>query len=552
MLTAVQIVSTHSVARLAFANDGTVAWLRQAGGALVSVDPRTGAVLRELHLSPAPFGMAWRVERHAGAFVVRDDHELAAYDALTGVRLWKRRWPTHVAFAGERDGRHVSVIPGAHGEGVEVALADLATGAFESKLRVPGSMQYVGAHGTLAGDRLFFATDERDVFTVDVARWEVVERHHLGGGHVLPPIVTTAGVHVASVERRESGSVTQVALLDAVTGSLLSTHEMAGAAHLLAVGPGGVVLLETRRGAEAPVERVTYRPDAPHLRLTLTKHVDLRLVRSDLPRPAPLRVIGAERAATHPEVSVQPARIVDDVARRRDELLPTPRDGSTSAPASANEGLLGLLALLDAGSDVLARLARVYDGAGVVARIGALGVRLRDPRARWSSAPGRDPCLLELAENRDGDAIATYLYPSGRSGRVPVVLVSRATGEARWLADDLDVWFSGVLHNASAYAPDGVRAVLRDLALPDDFPRPLDHVIPPSWFFEAHSTTWTMEDAVTALADGDLEGAERMLVAVGRMARGHAGRMADAKDRLGSVYAALGWAHHRATVVETW
>jgi hypothetical protein len=255
-----------------------------------------------------------------------------------------------------------------------------------------------------------------------------------------------------------------------------------------------------------------------------------------------------------PGVDVTPARASGDrSAGKRDELVPAPRDG-TEGRATPREGLLGLLGLLDAESKIVRRIAQAFeDGAAAsMLRLSVLGITLRDPRVRWWSGEGRDPCLLAVAENREGDAISTYLYPPSRSGRVPVVLVARATGEARWLADDFDVWFAGVLYNARTYAPDAVRLTCEALGLDAAFPRPLPPALPPSWFFEAHGTSWTLADAETALAAGDPEGAERMLVAVGRLARASGLAAADVKMRLASVYTTLGWDHHRATVVETW
>jgi hypothetical protein len=232
----------------------------------------------------------------------------------------------------------------------------------------------------------------------------------------------------------------------------------------------------------------------------------------------------------------------------RDELVPAPR-GEEGGGGTPREGLLGLLTLLDATSAVLTQLADSIDKA---VPLPALGITLRDWRARWWSGEGRDPSLLALATNRDGDAIATYFYPPSQSTKIPVVVVMQATGEARWLADDFDAWFASVLFDAQANAPDAVRATLDVLRLAPDFPRPLATALPPSWFFEAHATSWTLADADTALAAGDVEGAERMLVAVGRTARASGLAGADVKMRLASVYTTLGWDHHRATVVETW
>ena len=224
------------------------------------------------------------------------------------------------------------------------------------------------------------------------------------------------------------------------------------------------------------------------------------------------------------------------------------------ATSSATEGVLGLLALLGAESAALRALAESAEVRSGLPPpyLGLLGVTLRDPRIRWSARSGRDPSLLDLAENRDGDAIATYLYPAAPTGKVPVMLVARATGEARWLADDFDTWFVGVLHDALAHTPQAVLMALERLGLPADFPRPAPHETPPSWFFEAHATHWTIADAETALAAGDLEGAERMLVAAARAASAAGLAGAGLKLKLALVYTTLGWDHHRATVVETW
>jgi hypothetical protein len=97
-----------------------------------------------------------------------------------------------------------------------------------------------------------------------------------------------------------------------------------------------------------------------------------------------------------------------------------------------------------------------------------------------------------------------------------------------------------------------VFGIMSELELPGSFPRALANATPPPWFFEAHATPWTHEDADAALAAGDLEGAERMLVAVGHASAGNPALMFVVKERLTRVYAMLGWNHHRATVVETW
>ena len=538
----------------AFATEGSLAWLRHAGSQLVAVDAASGEIVREVRLEPAPFGIGWKVERRGTYFIVQDDRELAAYDDTTGVRLWKRAATAPVAFAGERDGKHISVMPGPGCEGVDIALADLATGAFDAKLRVQGTMSHVGAHGTLTGDLLFFATDEREVVAIDVNRWEVAIRHRLVGSHALQPVATGAGVHVASIERRDAGSVTHVTTLDRVSGAFVSTFTMAGAAHALLPGTNGLVV-EARRHPTAPIERIAFRPETPSVRLAVAKHVDMRLVRSDALRVDLASQQPPRLGAGSSDVFVQSAPLVPAVGPdgRHREMMPGARDGTEGVSPSPRDGLLGLLALLEARSDVLTRLADAFEArSGTFDRLQRLGITFRDPRARWSSGAGRDPSLVDLAENRDGDALATYFYPRAKTERVPVVLVSRATGEARWLADDFDVWFAGVLHNALSYAPEAVRSIVSELGLGWDYPRALANASPPPWFFEAHATPWTHDDADAALSAGDLEGAERMLVSVGRASGGNPALMFVVKERLASVYAMLGWDHHRATVVETW
>jgi hypothetical protein len=179
-----------------------------------------------------------------------------------------------------------------------------------------------------------------------------------------------------------------------------------------------------------------------------------------------------------------------------------------------------------------------------------VGILMRDPRAR-ATGSARDPSLIEMAEGHDGNGIATYFYPAERSGRVPVISVTRATGEALWVADDFDTWFASRIHETAVRDPQAARVALEALGLAPDFPRPLPMTVPPRWFFEAHHTPWSAGDAETALVAGDVEGAERMLIAASRMAP--RGLAADTlKQRLVEVYATLGWDHHRATVVETW
>lgn len=169
------IVPVRSLPLFAFANDGSIAWLRAEGAKVIAVDARSGRVLREVTLDPAPFGISWSIQRVGRFFVVKDDRELSAYEDGSGTRLWKRTGPTRIAFVGQTGERHVTIAPGP--AGVDVLEADLATGELSPRLGVDGTMHYIGAHGTMTGDLLVFATDQRDVFAVDTTRWAVVARH---------------------------------------------------------------------------------------------------------------------------------------------------------------------------------------------------------------------------------------------------------------------------------------------------------------------------------------------------------------------------------------
>jgi hypothetical protein len=527
----VSLVPVASLPLFAFANDGTRAWLRASGPRLLAVDPHTGEVLHEVRLDPAPFGFTWHVERHGDLFVVRDDREIAAYDG-GGVRLWKRTWPTKVAILGQPaargDGRHVSVAPGPLG--VDVLLADLQTGAFDAKLRVPGSMDHVGANGVVVNGMLFFATDQREAFVVDVEGFQVATRHDLGGSRILPPVVTTAGVHVAVVDRRPTGSITRVSTLDAATGTKIGTSEIPGETFGLSVGASGLVLDVARR--DGGTDRVAFRPVAPHVRLVLSKHVEMSIVRGG-GASAPVEIL--------PPTSKREGR--------RDEILPV-RAGSPEGPGETpREGWLGLLALLGARSRAIPILAEALAAPARLESLASLGLELRDPRVRWSAGPRRDPCLVDIARLGNGDLLATYFYPPGRLGTVPVVQVAASSGRAAWLADDFDTWFASFLHDAARDAPDRVANVLADLDLPQTLlhaQRARRETSPPAWFFEAHSTTHTVADADAALQAGDVEGAERMLVSAARAGRG------EIAPRLASIYEMLGWAHQRAIVAETW
>jgi len=237
----------------------------------------------------------------------------------------------------------------------------------------------------------------------------------------------------------------------------------------------------------------------------------------------------------------------------RDEILPGfgPTTANVTAPEKeecSRDGFVALLTLLGAKSEILLRVvdALTADPANVL-HLTKVGLRFRDPRVRWSAKAGKDPCIIDLAEHESGDTIATYFYPAQQKGKLPVVRVRASTGEARWLADDFDGWLSGYLHDARERTPDLASIALQVLGLKASFAKPVVGTLPPPWFFEAHGTRWTLFDVEEAMTAGDITGAERMLVALGR--NGYAERV---KDRLASVYSTLGWEHHRATVLETW
>ena len=178
------IVPVRSLPLFAFANDGSIAWLRAAGSKVMCVDAKSGEVLREVQLEPAPFGITWSIERVGRFFVVKDDRETAAYDGEHGKRLWKRSsGPTRVAYVGQNGERHVTIAPGP--AGVEVLETDLETGEVSPKLTLDGTMHYIGVHGTITHEGLLFlTTDQRDVFAVDTrqvgpyCRCPVVRRRH--------------------------------------------------------------------------------------------------------------------------------------------------------------------------------------------------------------------------------------------------------------------------------------------------------------------------------------------------------------------------------------
>jgi hypothetical protein len=353
----VAIVPVGSVPLFTFASDGSMAWLRTSGPKLLAVDPRTGVVLREVRLDPAPFGLTWHVERHGGLFVVRDDREIAAYDDSTGVRLWTRTSPTKVAIAGETEGgKHISVAPGPDGM-IDVFETDLRVGSFETRVRVPGTMRWVGANGVLAEGMLFFATDQREVHAVRARDFAIVEQHAFEGGQILPPVVSAQGVHVAVVETRAAGAVTTIATLDRTTGALVSRQELPGAAYALTVRSSGLVVDVRRAKTDAP-ERIAFRPDAPHVRLVAPRHVDLGVMRE-------LRELAAgeeareqrereERERANVEI-LPPARQPPRRHASGAQLLPPAPEPETIEPpeASPREGILSLLVLLEARTAAL-------------------------------------------------------------------------------------------------------------------------------------------------------------------------------------------------------
>lgn len=510
----------------------------------MAVDAKSGEVLREVHLDPAPFGITWSIERVGRFFVVKDDRETAAYDVDHGRRLWKRTTagPTRVAYVGQKGERHVTIAPGP--AGVEVLETDLETGDAASKLTLDGTMHYIGVHGAMTTEGLLFvATDQRDIFAIDVTGddYRVVGRHSFSGSHALPPISTGSGVHVAVIERRASGPVTSVSTFDKATGELLSTHELPGAAHAISAGNTGVVL-DVKRAPTGMFERVVFRPHAPHIRLAIAKTVDLNVAASLgfgpprlSSRPPPVEIVAAPKPKPRTPSS-------------RPEMLPEAPGENDGRPETAADGFRALLEVMRARSEVLLRLVNALaDRPHETLRLHDIGLRFRDPRVRWSAQPGRDPCLIDLALFGGGDTLATYWYPPARTSRVPLVRVDANTGEARWLSDDFDVWLAGFLYETKKTSPDVVAVALDVLGFARDFPRPPPAVLPPPWFFEAHGTRWTMMDVEEAMASGDGIGAERMLVALGRA--GHADKV---KQQLVDIYETFSWGHHRAVVTETW
>lgn len=458
---------------------------------------------KELWLTPAPFGFTWKVERHGDVFIVQDDRELSGYGE-DGQRIWKRALGGKVAFASER----VSILPTA--DGIDVMETDLAIGSFEPRLRLEGSMTYIGAHAALAGELAFFATDERTLWAVDTTRFEVAQRHLVDANHLLPPIVTAGGVHVAAVEDR----TTTVLTLDRQLGTIVSSYVLPGAARTMTAGQNGLVI-DTIGQLAMPAQRIAFRPDAPGHELAVTRE--------------PRHAVRLDRQVVHPAF-VEPRR--DDKRADGRHHVIVPGRGITNEPARS--GLLALLDLLGAHSQAIPRLVEHGD----LGTMASIGLSLRDPRLRWMGTAGRDPCLLPIAQLGNGQMLCAYYYPPAASRTVRVV---RAVGTSvvEWLSEDFDRWFAGFLYTANK--PSAAREAVKRLGLPQDFIRPLTREIPPSWFALAHGPRFTLEDAELAYASGDLEGAERMLVA----ARTGAALLAE-------IYGRLDWPHHRAVVAETW
>lgn len=461
-----------------------------------------------LALRPAPFGISWTSEERGGFTIVQDDREISGYDR-DGLRVWKRAaLGGKMAFATER----VSIVPTAHG--IELMEADLAIGSFTTRLRLDGSMRYIGAHATLAEPLVFFATDERFLFVVDTERFEIVQRHELEGNHLLRPLLASGAVHVAAVGERSTNIVT----LDRTSGRVLSLNTVPGTAHALTAGKAGLVIDTVRRVGSA-AERIAFRPDSPSAMLIAPRDVRLRDQLPALPAGNPVRA--AEVHVIH-----QPLVTNDG---RHSVIVPM----RTAPNDPSRPGFLALLALLGAQSEVLPRIVDQGDRL----TMSMLNLTLRDPRVRFSTEKGRDPCLLDLAQTGEGDSICAYWYPAASSRTVPVVRVD-ATGRVHWISENVDRWFASVLHEAR---PGAAKIVTTKLDLPDDFPQPLAREIPPAWFALAHEARFTVRDAEEARRAGDIEGAERMLVSA-----------RDGMRELIAVYEQLGWSHHRAIVAETW
>jgi hypothetical protein len=507
---------------------------------LVALD-RAGVVLRSVRLDPHPFGAVWTVERVGGRFIVRDPSVLSAYDDR-GRLQWKRAQRSRIAFAGVLPGesRHVSIAPSADGAGVDIGAIDLETGDVENALRLDGTLTFIGPNGARVDDVVLVATDERHVFAVDVTRWAIVSSERFDASHLLRPIATEDGVHFAAVRRLTSGAETRLVSFDRQTFQFADGLRIPGEAHAL-TSTGSEVLLEVARADG--VEQLAFRtaPNEPALALVRVKK------RVPLVPPSHRRLTTA--------AVVLPRRRESPSEQRQRRAVILPGEGPETATSEEKRarleelghGFLDLLRLVDAHAPLLARLAGVLvEKPRQLLKLGAAGLTLRDPRARWAVARGRDPCLVAIGEDAGGATLATYFYPPRGAGPLPVVRVDPVTGEALWLADDFDVWFRGFLSEAIDRAPGLVRELVETLelrlaVLPPPMPSP------PVWFFEAHGTRPTERAAADALAAGDLLGVERALVGLARV------QCTDAiKDQLASVYTMLGWDHQRAVVAETW
>src|SRR5207244_2429213 len=92
------------------------------------------------------------------------------------------------------------------------------------------------------------------------------------------------------------------------------------------------LVLDSRRSPRDPIERTAFRPDNPAVRLTVSKEVDMHLLRRDAPRRPAVSPRPAGTFMMPPKAGV----VVMDPSRRpgvqdgrlRDEIIPGPRDGS--------------------------------------------------------------------------------------------------------------------------------------------------------------------------------------------------------------------------------
>jgi WD40 repeat protein len=308
----------------------------------------------------------------------------------------------------------VSTAPGPRGA---VALWNLATGALEHDLPLPGVLR----HATLdaSGTRVLAATD-RTVVLFDAASGEQAARVATQTQFVLPPVFSADGAYLAIAERVD-GAAPLFSVLRAADGSLVASFEGPsdvarwelgpGARYVALLGPGNVVrILATRGGLE--LRRLVLEADVARLAhlasgvlVTLDAEGLVAAWRLAEPDGPPL-VLG--RAAALSSL---------DIAAAAERVAYTRRDGAV-AVVDARTGV-EVARLLEPRSEPPTVPQLAADGTALVTQA---GTRLR----RWS-LPAAAATSAEVAA---GQVSAVALDRAGR-----LVAVGLASGQAEFRED---------------------------------------------------------------------------------------------------------------------